>query len=252
MPAFPKITGLLHNCSMNCGLPTIFSKIQFLAECESGIDQLQNDSVYRNYNLIKDLFVQYYGIEEREPFTWNHFNKFITKYTFADLQLVFAPILRDFIAHHALNNHYQHHQLSALRDIQDNQNTSFDVWIGHSVNTIKSRGYTECYVWFENTLAYIDSTGEITFDLTVPEDFKEWINSKQDEYVTLSPEKLNKLKHVNPGHTPNHINYDEALTPGHYNSLEYSEVYRLFYEPLGIEPIVYEFNRQDGRYVNFI
>lgn len=93
-----KITGILHNCALNCGLPTILDVIIMLADWEKLklLDENKSgDGVYPNYDLIKTIFFEFYleGIE----FSWVQFSNFLNERSFLEIQIILAPILREFI-----------------------------------------------------------------------------------------------------------------------------------------------------------
>lgn len=121
----PKISGLLNNCSLNCGLPVLLQTIELLSqrEQESRLPP-ENDIVYKHYSRIKAIFTQYYGIEQGESFDWTAFNNLLITHTFSANQILFLPIFRNFIAEMGLENGYMAEDLWCLKDIQSNDANS--------------------------------------------------------------------------------------------------------------------------------
>jgi hypothetical protein len=117
----PRITGLLHNCALNSGLPTILKGIQSLAdrELEGTLGKLEDDHVFKTYQSLKHVFARHYGIASPENFRWESFAAFINGHSFYGNEIIFAPVLRKFIAEMAgITEGYKDANLSPLRDIQ--------------------------------------------------------------------------------------------------------------------------------------
>lgn len=109
-----KISGLLNNCSLNCGLPLLLQDIAKLAELEKndrlprnvlhedGFEEAkfqvdENDEIYKNFCRLKEIFCSIYELDEKK-LTWQSFNQYLTKYNnFYAIQIIFLPVLRSFI-----------------------------------------------------------------------------------------------------------------------------------------------------------
>jgi len=83
----PDISSALNNCALNCALPTLFTEITRL----STNPHLATES----YILFKTLFERWYKFQE--PISWLRFSELIGKHNFSENQLIFAPILRQFM-----------------------------------------------------------------------------------------------------------------------------------------------------------
>lgn len=114
----PKITGLLNNCSLYAALPTLLRGIEALAEMNAADKTHQNPIIIKNYDRLKFIFAAYYGINPVD-LSWTKFSEFLTPYSFYAREIMFAPILRNFIAEKAPDHGYESDDLWLLRDIQD-------------------------------------------------------------------------------------------------------------------------------------
>ena len=83
----PNISGALNNCALNCALPTLFAKINQISKSEIPATD--------NFKLFKTVFEEWYKFQE--PISWLRFSELISKHNFPENQLIFAPILRQFI-----------------------------------------------------------------------------------------------------------------------------------------------------------
>ncbi len=99
-PTTPKISPNLHNCSLNCSLPILLSKITDYAELERQ-DNLprEGDALFQSYTLLKHQFAAVYGLSalQEEYFTWTVFVSFLHQYDFTGIEIIFAPVLRPLI-----------------------------------------------------------------------------------------------------------------------------------------------------------
>lgn len=97
--AKPKISGLFHNCAMNCALPTLLAQISLYAEDETReVSALpENTDMRQNYEVLKEAFAQYYRLSEtaQSHFTWTVFDEFLKEYDFSALEILFAPVFRN-------------------------------------------------------------------------------------------------------------------------------------------------------------
>jgi hypothetical protein len=96
----PKITGLLHNCALNCALPILLDGIDALAELESK-DQLtaiKDEPLVKSYDILKNQFSNYYLLPEQ--FSYQQFSLFLNEYEFSFYakEMIFAPVFRAFMA----------------------------------------------------------------------------------------------------------------------------------------------------------
>lgn len=249
----PKITGLLNNCAINCAIPTILKRIAYWAELEETdrLDGIKENAVYQQYALFKEVFAGHYGMVEPQSLTWQQFNYFLNAHHFFAIELIFAPVFRNFIAKNALTlGGYLRHNLSDLRDIQDIEKNWFDVYF-YSAEQLKQEGATECYAWHDQHLSYIDSTGRIESVLNIG-GLETVLNepvTSEDQVVRLEKHHIDVLTRLNLCHRPKHVQYEALIAAGRYNCLEYSEVVRLFYAPLGIQVEVWAFDDVSRTYV---
>ncbi len=96
----PKISGLLHNCALNCALPILLKGIDSVAELESrnALNAISDDSLIKSYELLKNCFSSYYNISG--SFTFQNFSNFLKqkKLSFYAKEIIFAPVFRAFMA----------------------------------------------------------------------------------------------------------------------------------------------------------
>lgn len=92
----PKISGLLHNCILNCALPTLLEGIAALAAYEEDgrFTALEANPVVRSYTLLKNLFADHYGLGNLR---FQQFAYLLQQYSFYELEIMFAPVLRGFV-----------------------------------------------------------------------------------------------------------------------------------------------------------
>lgn len=117
----PRITGLLNNCALNCALPILLAGIEQLAQHEqnASIATLPDNTILQSYLSLKRIFARYYGVEDESNLTWQAFSSFLKKHSFYANEIIFAPILRNFIATIAPEHQYHENDLWLLRDMQD-------------------------------------------------------------------------------------------------------------------------------------
>lgn len=84
---FPRISGMLLNCALNCALPNVLHGIQELAQ-DVEIPHLDS------YELLKSKFEQWYGLS----LSWQTFHLLLREFSFSDIELIMAPVLRLFIS----------------------------------------------------------------------------------------------------------------------------------------------------------
>jgi|GEM_PF-6580356 len=91
----PRISGLFYNCGLNCALPTILEQIQLYASVEEAgeIETLQDDELYQNYKTIKSTFAHWLCVSE-DTITWGMFDGFLRSHSFAAIEILLAPTLR--------------------------------------------------------------------------------------------------------------------------------------------------------------
>ncbi|MCL9685643.1 hypothetical protein [Legionella maioricensis] len=118
--AKPRITGLLHNCALNSALPTLLNGIEMLAmhEASGTLDKLTDNIIVQNYLRLKNIFANHYGIgAANTDFTWGEFHAFLRKHSFYANEIIFAPVLREFIGEEGLaSGNYP--QIKLLKDIR--------------------------------------------------------------------------------------------------------------------------------------
>jgi hypothetical protein len=104
----PRISGVLYNCALNCALPSIFETINKIEQRD-----LNNESIpyIESYKMFKQCFENWYGI--KQSLSWSQFNTFINQFNFTENELIFAPVIRQFIANQATDDE----NVSLLRDI---------------------------------------------------------------------------------------------------------------------------------------
>ena len=107
----PKISDILFNSGFNCALPHLFRLINQLAK--SKVDAQTQFPNFENFKLFKRCFEDFYFISE---LSWADFNNFIHRFNFADLELIFAPVIRRFIT----INLTIEDQIRRFSDITDN------------------------------------------------------------------------------------------------------------------------------------
>jgi hypothetical protein len=99
----PKIAGLLNNCALNSGLPTLLDVIQEIGEAEAcgNLDKFADSPIFQKYRMLKSIFAAYYRISCNE-FNWVVFSRYLNEHSFLANEIIFAPILRIFIAQIAI------------------------------------------------------------------------------------------------------------------------------------------------------
>jgi len=86
----PPVSGLLYNCALNCALPSIFEISRTFSQ--SNPPQLPQ---FKAYVDLKNYFQQWYHLPE---LSWEAYNAIIAKHTHSENELLFAPVIRKFIA----------------------------------------------------------------------------------------------------------------------------------------------------------
>lgn len=104
----PRISGALFNCALNCALPSLFQKIHKIAQGDA------EEANIESYKQLRVCFQDWYGLNRE--LTWREFDDFIRRYHFSELELIFAPVIRQFIANEA-NKQQTDENLMILRDI---------------------------------------------------------------------------------------------------------------------------------------
>lgn len=249
----PKITGLLNNCAINCALPILLDRIRYWAslEAQNALSGIEENETYQQYVLFKHVFAGHYGIADPHALTWRQFDYFLNAHSFFAKELIFAPVFRDFIAKHALDSgEYRLHDLGNLRDIQDVEKDWFDVYFA-SAEQLKKDGATECYAWHNHQLAYIDSTGHIHACLNNGElgALLDASLSPDQRVFRFQKQQIERLKQLNSAHQPEHVQYEGLISAGRYNHLDYTEVVRLFYQPLSIVVDVFDYDDNSKTYI---
>ncbi len=89
----PPISGSLYNCALNCALPSIFQISRTFSQ--SNLPQLPQ---FKAYVDLKNCFQQWYQLPE---LSWEVFNAIISNHTHSENELLFAPVIRQFIAKQA-------------------------------------------------------------------------------------------------------------------------------------------------------
>ncbi len=89
----PPISGSLYNCALNCALPSIFQISRTFSQ--SNLPQLPQ---FKAYVDLKNCFQDWYQLPE---LSWEVFNAIIAKHTHSENELLFAPVIRQFIAKQA-------------------------------------------------------------------------------------------------------------------------------------------------------
>ena len=117
----PKISGLLSNCALNTALPILLGGIYKLAEREAAgtLANLADNSIYKQYKQLKELFACYYHIDNNPAFNWREFYLFLNKHSFYANEIMFAPVFRAFIAEQGrASGSYAEADLPLLCDVQ--------------------------------------------------------------------------------------------------------------------------------------
>lgn len=127
-----KISAFLNNCVLNTALPTLLEGIARLSVLEAG-GALQHEAVVKNrifqqYCLLKGVFAKYYCIKPSSALSWQAFNQYLTNpiYTFSAKEIMFAPVLRHFIAEIGALQGYAD-GLTLLRDVQDDERGGYSL-----------------------------------------------------------------------------------------------------------------------------
>jgi hypothetical protein len=113
----PKLTGLLNNCALNSALPSLLMGISKLANTPEA-NYPGDDTVFKSYQLLKNCFANYYGINP-EALNWLDFNNFLESHSFYAKEMILAPVFRSFIANRGPHHDYRHDDLWLLKDVQD-------------------------------------------------------------------------------------------------------------------------------------
>ncbi len=120
MPS-PRITGLLNNCALNSALPILLDGISKIAALEAAgtLGRLAGNAIFKNYKQLKDIFANYYGVNDNAAFNWVEFHRFLVSHSFYANEILLAPIMRNFIAEHGLaSGNYPSAAIGLLRDVQ--------------------------------------------------------------------------------------------------------------------------------------
>lgn len=139
-----KISAFLNNCSLNTTLPSVLSVIKQLArhETDNTLDaRITENSIYQNYLQLKTIFAGYYGLERPSTLSWNDFHRVLAHHSFFANEIIFAPVLRNFIALKGEQEGYDQ-DIHALRDIQDGFDPELAAALGDEVsqaNEVKGR-----------------------------------------------------------------------------------------------------------------
>lgn len=88
---YPRISGRLFNCSLNCALPTLMAQLQIIA-LESDITSSPHIQAFKE---LKTCFEQWYQLQE--PLTFANFYTILATWTHSEQELILAPVLRQFM-----------------------------------------------------------------------------------------------------------------------------------------------------------
>jgi len=118
----PKITGLLNNCALNTALPIILEGISDLATYETAeiLAEISDNEIFESYLRLKEIYAEHYLIGSSIDFNWLKFSDFIRKNSFYANELMFAPVLRKFIAEKGFISGNYRDGVSLLKDVQHN------------------------------------------------------------------------------------------------------------------------------------
>ncbi len=119
----PKISGLLNNCALYIALPILLEGIQQLADKEQAntLSDWRDNAIIEHYIRLKNIFTEHYQLDA-SLVNWQKLNAFLNSHTFYAQEIIFSPVLRNFIAEIAEldpTQGYQQQDLWQLRDIQD-------------------------------------------------------------------------------------------------------------------------------------
>lgn len=92
------LSGIVNNCALNGALPTMLAYIEALAKAESSRKSRPIEpELYSRYEKLKELFIKEYKLSS--DLTWNEFQQLIENQrdNFFLIQLLFAPILRQYL-----------------------------------------------------------------------------------------------------------------------------------------------------------
>lgn len=89
----PPISGRLYNCALNCAIPKIMTRLS-----EISLDE--NLAYIQAYQDLKFCFEQRYQIKESLSFA--NFYTILTSWTHSELELILAPVLRQFLVSKSL------------------------------------------------------------------------------------------------------------------------------------------------------
>lgn len=84
----PKISTILNNCPFYVLTPALKQEI-----AQYAADDTYDNGHNANYNLLKNNFSDYYGIN---PLSWKDFSGILNNYNAFDVQIVLGPVLREF------------------------------------------------------------------------------------------------------------------------------------------------------------
>lgn len=94
----PRVSGILNNCALHCGIPFIKTKIAEFAHQEPFAGRLgegMSPATYLHYHQLKNCFAEYYQLNG-EQFTWQHFHNLLASFqgNFYKEQLTLGPVFR--------------------------------------------------------------------------------------------------------------------------------------------------------------
>tara|TARA_Y100000588_G_C14215874_1_gene908798 strand:+ start:380 stop:1411 length:1032 start_codon:yes stop_codon:yes gene_type:complete len=120
--ATPNISGILNNCALDCAIPSVMRFVETAAQKELA-GELANISMIHalsQYEQLKKMFAEYYNLP-LERFGWQAFHQAIQATpSFLEQQLIFTPVIRQFVAHQMQRQGKEQHEIDKLTTIQDN------------------------------------------------------------------------------------------------------------------------------------
>ena len=178
-----KISGLLNNCAMNCGLPILLDDISVYAglEIDDNLPNKDFDLIFASYSNLKKIFCDTYGLQE---ISWDKFNTFLISHdTFLAKQMLFLPVFRSFIAEVYQNiGPYEqtNHGLSILDLLNEDGNNTPETLKKIGINgKYKGLSFGEAFYLFYrqfgiNVNIYTDGKGgdDLRRDCYIPEYLK--------------------------------------------------------------------------------
>lgn len=114
----PKVSGILNNCTLDCGIPAIEKLISDMAkvEKEKALYAIKNHPVVKNLKILKEIFAEHYKLNS-EQFNWKQFDNFIKQHdNFLEKQMIFAPVFRKFLAKQMSEDDPRKDSLSTIQD----------------------------------------------------------------------------------------------------------------------------------------